>query len=270
MNAATPSSGDAFVNFMLLPTKQHGLGISMGEYSVLLGIGQLASMAGACLYQYVFSDVPWRTFFYIVLILSIPISLTQFIVIFRWNEAWGISDFAFLFGSEVIGDTVSFLLQMPILIMSAKLSPKRIEGTVYALQVSTNNIGGSVSGQLGALLTSFYGVTATNMDNLWKLTLVCIVLGNLPIFFVSCLPEHVEDRVGGERSSSARILLLFVLAGSLVVNVISSVIEIIEWGGGSGGVVFGRSGSNGSTAITLVTNATVVAHHLMGNGSSGV
>ena len=246
LNAATPSSSDAFVNFMLLPVNKEGLGISMSEYSILLAIGQIASMVGACMYQYVFSDVPWRKFFYIVSFISIPISLTSFVVIFHWNEQWGVSSFSFLFGSEVVGDTVGFLLQMPILIMSAKLSPKHIEGTVYALQVSTNNIGGSVSGQLGALLTEYYQVTEDNMNNLWKLTLVCTVLGLLPILFIPCLPEHAEHKVQGQRSNSARVLLCSVLVGSLVINTVSSMIEIVEWGRSS------------NTTEMMVMNATSI------------
>jgi hypothetical protein len=231
INAATPSSADAFVNFMLLPESKNGLGISMGEYSILLGIGTVASIFGAILYQHVFSGIPWRTFFYIVMLVSLPISLTQFIVIFKLNEKWGISSFAFLFGSEVIGDTVAFLIQMPILIMSAKLSPDNIEGTVYALQVSTNNIGSSLSGQLGALLTQYYSVTTDHLDNLWKLTLVCISIGILPILFVPCLPTSPNDKVNGERSHGARLVLFCVVFGSLLLNTFSSIVEIVEWGG---------------------------------------
>ena len=256
LNAAMPSSSDAFVNFMLLPIDKDGLGISMGEYSILLAIGSLASMGGALLYQNVFSDVPWRKFFYIVSFLGLPISLTSFIVIFRWNEQWGVSSFAFLFGSEVVSDVVGFLLQMPILIMSAKLSPKHIEGTVYALQVSTNNIGGSVSGQLGALLTEYYGVTEEHMGNLWKLTLVCIALGMLPIAFIPCLPEHAEHKVTGERSNSARWLLLTVLVGSLFVNTISSVVEVVAWGSGSNSTVM-VGGEEGNATVMVATLVNV-------------
>ena len=130
--------------------------------------------------------------------------------------------------------------------MSAKLSPKHIEGTVYALQVSTNNIGGSVSGQLGALLTEYYQVTEDNMNNLWKLTLVCTVLGLLPILFIPCLPEHAEHKVQGQRSNSARVLLCSVLVGSLVINTVSSMIEIVEWGRSS------------NTTEMMVMNATSI------------
>ena len=264
VNAATPSSSDAFVNFMLLPTDKDGLGISMGEYSVLLAIGQVASIAGACLYQWVFSGVQWRTFFYVVMFISLPISLTQLIVIFKMNEQWGVSSFAFLFGSEVVGDTMGFLIQMPILIMSAKLSPKNIEGTVYALQVSTNNIGGSVSGQLGALLTQYYDVTSEHLGNLWKLTLVCIALGMLPMLFVPCLPEHAEHKVKGVRSHGARLLLFGVLVGSLVLNTLSSIVELVEWGGGL------PSNSSGTRLVVdsvTVYNATSVNMLLNGHAN---
>ena len=84
--ASTPSSSDAFVNFMLLPTSKRGLGITLGEYTWLLAIGQVASIIGAWMYRRCFSAVPWRTLFYSVLLLSIPVALTQFVVIFRWQK----------------------------------------------------------------------------------------------------------------------------------------------------------------------------------------
>lgn len=235
INAAVPGSSDAFVNFMLLPTNQKGLGITLGEYTWLLAIGQVASILGAWLYQRYFTTVNWRCLFYTVMIASIPLAMTQFIVIFRWHEALGLNAFAFLFGSEVVTDVVSFLLQMPILIMSASLSPAHVEGTVYALQVSCNNIGLSVGGQLGAVLTEAFGITETDMTNLWKLTLVCIVVGIVPIFLVPCLPASAEKRMMGKKSPLARIMILCLLAGSLFITIISSIIEIAAWGGASDG-----------------------------------
>ena len=230
VNASTPGSADAFVNFMLLPISQKGLGITLGEYTWLLAIGQVASIFGAWLYQHYFSTFPWRALFYSVMLLSVPLALTQFVVIFRWHEAWGLDAFAFLFGSEVVTDVVGFLLQMPILIMSASLSPAHIEGTVYALQVSCNNIGLSVGGQIGAVLTEAFGVTETDMSHLWQLTAVCISVGILPIFLVPCLPQSAQQRMMGEKSPVARMVMFVVLVGSLVVSTISSIVEIAEWG----------------------------------------
>ena len=184
VNAATPSSSDAFVNFMLLPTDKDGLGISMGEYSVLLAIGQVASIAGACLYQWVFSGVQWRTFFYVVMFISLPISLTQLIVIFKMNEQWGVSSFAFLFGSEVVGDTMGFLIQMPILIMSAKLSPKNIEGTVGVF-------GKNYSGKSSVLDSMLYTIYNSTSKNIRK---------NFNIIIVFCFIKFVVE-----------ILLLFII-----------------------------------------------------------
>ena len=236
VNASTPGSADAFVNFMLLPVSKKGLGITLGEYTWLLAIGQVASIVGAWLYQRYFSTVSWRSLFYSVMILSVPLSLTQFVVIFRWHETWGLDAFAFLFGSEVVTDVVGFLLQMPILIMSASLSPAHIEGTVYALQVSCNNIGLSVGGQIGAVLTESFGVTESDMTNLWQLTAVCISIGILPIFLVPCLPQSAQQRMMGEKSPVARMVMFVVLVGSLAISTVSSIVEIAEWGAHGGDI----------------------------------
>ncbi len=228
--AATPSSADAFVNYMLLKPSKGGLGISLQEYTYILAVGQVASILGAYLYQYHLSHVNWRYLFYAVMLLSFPLSLSQLIVIFRWHEKWHISSFGFLFGSEVVNDVVGFLIQMPILIMCAKLCPKSVEGTVYALQVSTNNIGLSVGAQLGASLTDAFGVTMENMGNLWMLTLVCIVLGMCPIFLVPCLPESPDKKIDGAKSPCARYALVCIVLGSFLITTGGAIFEIAAMG----------------------------------------
>jgi hypothetical protein len=58
------------------------------------------------------------------------------------NAAVHIPDFVFAFGDEAVKDTFQFFILMPALIISAKLSPPSVEGSMYALVTMTSNISG--------------------------------------------------------------------------------------------------------------------------------
>lgn len=55
------------------------------------------------------------------------------------------------------------------------------EGTLYALLMSTLNVGGVTSENLGGLLTWALGVSSHNFKNLWLLVLICNLTSLLPL-----------------------------------------------------------------------------------------
>lgn len=61
---------------------------------------------------------------------------------------------------------------MPLLVLACRMCPKNIEGTMYALLMSTLNFGSIISLQLGAVLTYFLGISDTNFENLWLLVVL--------------------------------------------------------------------------------------------------
>lgn len=61
---------------------------------------------------------------------------------------------------------------MPLLVLACRMCPKNIEGTMYALLMSTLNFGSIISLQLGGVLTYFLGISDTNFDNLWLLVVL--------------------------------------------------------------------------------------------------
>merc|ERR1712046_130616 len=117
--------------------------------------------------------------------------------------------------------------------MSGKLCPDQVESTVFALSLSTNNIGLSVGSQLGASLTAAFGVTLDDMSRLWQLTVVCIMLGTAPIFLIPWLPTSADTSTSpsaGKKNSCAGIFLAALLGISLLWSSSSAIIEVAMWG----------------------------------------
>lgn len=69
----------------------------------------------------------------------------------------GIPDKVFCMGDGVLDQVVGELNTMPLLVLACKMCPKNIEGTMYALLMSTINLGGLLSGQIGAVITYYMG-----------------------------------------------------------------------------------------------------------------
>ena len=92
---------------------------------------------------------------------------------------------------------------MPLLILGAQTCPKEIEGTLYALLMSTLNVGGLVSSGLGGLLTILLGVTDKDFSNLWLLVVVCSLLNLLPMGFLDLVPTEKDFRSNLESSNAS-------------------------------------------------------------------
>ena len=52
---------------------------------------------------------------------------------------------------------MGWITTMPIIVLASRLCPEGMEGTIYALIMSINNMGGIISSQLGAALTFYLG-----------------------------------------------------------------------------------------------------------------
>ena len=61
------------------------------------------------------------------------------------NIRLGISDKIFCFSDSLIAEVLAEINSIPILVLACEMCPKNIEGTMYALLMSTVNCGGMVS-----------------------------------------------------------------------------------------------------------------------------
>ena len=128
---------------------------------------RIFGLVGVILYSTCFSNWRYREIFYFGHCVYFVANMLDLIWVTRTNILFGINDELFLFGSEIIQPVLRKLHTMPILILSAKLCPKSVEATLFALMMGVWNFGSSLGKYNGvALLYIFGGVDAPEFKNL--------------------------------------------------------------------------------------------------------
>ena len=93
----------------------------------------------------------------------------------RWNLEVDVDDMVFLLFTDVVFHTFStMLLTLPIMALFAKITPPKIEGTVYAFLTGTSNFGGTViSPAMGTWINyQFVGVNKHDLSGYPTLLLI--------------------------------------------------------------------------------------------------
>ena len=167
--------------------------------------------------------------------ISAILQLIPLILVSRVNLKWGISDFWFSIGDEVVVEFVSILVVMPMLIVCAKVSPANVEGTIYSFLTMSSNISMAIGESISAILTARLGISVTNFKNLWLLIVISSITSFVPVYFVRLLPHTIENtkRIkimpGQEeeyKSFWAGILALVLIGGGLFWSIVLSIAKI--------------------------------------------
>lgn len=79
---------------------------------------------------------------------------------------------------------------MPFLIISGQLCPPGIEGTLFALFMSINNLGATLGSFFGAALASVLNISSESFDNLIFGVAVQLLATLLPITFLFLIPKE--------------------------------------------------------------------------------
>lgn len=162
-------------------------------------VSSAAALLGLWVYRKYLQEVELKLFFFWATIISVPLSLTQVILVTRWNIPLGISDQLFALTDSAVLTALGQVVFMPTLVLAARLCPPGVEGTLFAALMSIYNTSGTVSSELGALLTKLFGVSETNFENLWLLVTVCSFSNLLALPFV----DLVDRAQGGKMDRDA-------------------------------------------------------------------
>jgi hypothetical protein len=136
-----------------------------------------------------------------VVILSIVLSHPAMGLIYGWYERLGMSPQLFAVADTAISGALTEIAFLPLLVLAARLCPKGIEATMFALLASIMNIGLAVSDLGGAWLVSHFGVHQAMGDmpgdytNLATVMWIAILSSALPLPLLPLLPE---TRTAGE------------------------------------------------------------------------
>ncbi|RLN93325.1 hypothetical protein BBJ28_00002101 [Nothophytophthora sp. Chile5] len=145
-------------------------------------------LLGTLLYNAFFKDVSFRRIFLLAQLSLAAVSLLDVVLVTRANLDMGIPDKAFVLGDAVIADVISRLKTMPVMVLCAKLCPKGVEGTLFALLMSISNFSRSVSEFWGALVCAWLGIAKDQYELLWLAIVLRSVLKVVPIFFLFLIP----------------------------------------------------------------------------------
>ncbi|KAK6946875.1 Biopterin transporter family, partial [Dillenia turbinata] len=97
----------------------------------------------------------------------------------RSNMRFGVSD-----------KTVVLYRFMPFLILSGQLCPPGIEGTLFALFMSINNLGSTLGSFVGAGLASISNISSGSFDNLLLGVAIQVLCTFIPIAFLFLIPKE--------------------------------------------------------------------------------
>ncbi len=180
---ATPNADSAFFYFTT-----NELGFDPEFLGRVRLVTSVAALVGIGLYQKFLKTVSFRRILGWSIIISSGLGMTMLLLVTHTNRVIGIGDRWFSLGDSLILTVMGEIAFMPILVLSARLCPKGIEATLFALLMSILNLSGLVSHELGALLTQWLGVTETNFDRLWLLVIITNLSTLLPLPFLGWLP----------------------------------------------------------------------------------
>ena len=181
---ATPTADSAFFFF-----STNELGFEPEFLGRVRLVTSFASLIGIFLFQRYLKTVPFRRILGWSTVIAAVLGMTTLLLVTHTNRALGIDDRWFSLGDSLILTVVGQITWMPVLVLSARLCPKGVEATLFALLMSIWNLSGLLSHELGALLTSWLGVTESNFDRLWILVIITNLSTLLPLPFLGWLPS---------------------------------------------------------------------------------
>ncbi|MEM6610874.1 MAG: folate/biopterin family MFS transporter [Cyanobacteria bacterium P01_C01_bin.72] len=181
---ATPTADSAFFFF-----STNELGFEPEFLGRVRLVTSFASLVGIFLFQKYLKTLPFRQILGWSTVIAAVLGMTTLLLVTHTNRALGIDDRWFSLGDSLILTVVGQITWMPVLVLSARLCPKGVEATLFALLMSIWNLSGLLSHELGALLTAWLGVTENNFDQLWLLVIITNLSTLLPLPFLGWLPS---------------------------------------------------------------------------------
>ncbi|CAN0901047.1 Probable folate-biopterin transporter 4 [Linum grandiflorum] len=153
-------------------------------------VGWLGLMLGTFVYNRHLKTMKLRK---ILLYTHIGLSLLTFldmVLVSRMNVAYGITDKHMVLFGSALADAINQFKFMPFLILSGQLCPPGIEGTLFALFMSINNLGSTVGSFVGAGLASLLNLSSGSYDNLLLGIAIQVACIYIPVLFLFLIPKE--------------------------------------------------------------------------------
>ncbi|XP_071701337.1 probable folate-biopterin transporter 4 [Rutidosis leptorrhynchoides] len=152
-------------------------------------IGWMGLMLGTFTYNRYFKKMKLRTILIFAHVTLSILTLLDSVLVSRLNVLFGVSDELMVLFGSALSDAVNQFKFMPFLILSGQLCPPGIEGTLFALFMSINNFGSTMSSFIGAGLASVLDISSGSFDNLCFGIGIQVVCTFIPVAFLFLIPK---------------------------------------------------------------------------------
>ena len=158
------------------------------------GIIQTFQMGGNLLIVFIYKNFISKRFSFkqtltlsrIVLFLSL---LPNYFLVNGYTQKY-IDDFYIVLITTSSNFILTTVASLPVFNLAAKLSPKNLEGTVYAIFVSAISLGQIDSTLFGSWLTKIFNITANNFENMSKLIVATNIIMLVPLPLMYLIPTY--------------------------------------------------------------------------------
>ncbi|XP_026421577.1 probable folate-biopterin transporter 4 [Papaver somniferum] len=153
-------------------------------------VGWLGLMLGTFIYNRYLKHMKLRRILTWAQLGLATLSILDIVLVSRYHIEFGISDKLMVLCGSALADAINQLKFMPFLILSGQLCPPGIEGTLFALFMSINNLGSTIGSFVGAGLASLLNVSSGSFDNLLLGIVIQVICTFIPIMFLFLIPKE--------------------------------------------------------------------------------
>ncbi|XP_042518988.1 probable folate-biopterin transporter 4 [Macadamia integrifolia] len=153
-------------------------------------IGWLGLMVGTFIFNRFLKTMKLRRILMLTQVGLAILSLLDIALVSRLNVSFGVSDKLMVLCGSALADAVNQFKFMPFLILSGQLCPPGIEGTLFALFMSINNLGSTLGSFVGAGLASVLNISSGSFENLLLGIFVQVICIFIPIGFLFLIPKE--------------------------------------------------------------------------------
>ena len=174
------------------------LGFTKLTYSLLTLIAFVSLMVGTFVYNKFLQAWEFRTLLQLSQVCSLLGCFFNLALVLRWNLLLGISDLAFVVLTGIISDTMSLAFSfLPTVVLFTKITPHKVEATVFACLTGAFNFSMGVGGPLlGSIICRAFGVDSQHLDRYYELIIVQIFAVALTFMYINLVPKNEDiDRL---------------------------------------------------------------------------
>ena len=187
---ATPSTGGAYSFFII-----DQFGFTPEFFGTLTLVSRIGAIVGIVIFRRFLLSIPLRTLFIWIAFVGFLFGLPNVTLVYGLHEKLGMSPQLFALADEFISAPLTEIAMIPMMVLVARVCPKGIEATMFAILASLMNLGLAVSDLLGAWMNRIFDVQQAigdmpaNYDNLHIVLWIAILSGFIPLVFIRMVPD---------------------------------------------------------------------------------